>query len=451
MHYFKIRKSSFVLLLVFLCSAIIALIFMFCKSERKATFYERSINAGYTRALAELSEDISEIDMSLQKSLYSTSPAVLSALCSNISSKATAAQSAMAELPFSNYILENASSFITRTGDYALALSRKVSCGLPLSADEYSILQNLSNAAGILSQNLFEIQGEIESGSMSISELRQSNISVANASALLGDRFQAIENEFPEIPTLIYDGPFSQHIDTASSKLLNGMAAITQEEALKQAAVFSDMAEEELRFSHKTETEIPLYHFSDANGQVIISVTEQGGMVFSMSKYNADSGTAIIENSQAVSIAADFLASHGFDKMQESYWEQYDNTLLINFAAVDNGYICYPDLAKVEVSLNSGKITGFEAAGYITNHSPRNFPSEIISETSASEKVPSSLEILSHNLCIIPSSGKNELFCHEFKCENEQGNHYLLYINAETGEQEKILCLIENSNGTLTM
>ena len=61
------------------------------------------------------------------------------------------------------------------------------------------------------------------------------------------------------------------------------------------------------------------------------------------------------------------------------------------------------------------------------------------------------LKVLAHEMAIIPTSGKNETFCHEFKCENGDGSRYIVYINAETGNEEKILILLENENGTLTI
>ncbi len=450
LNYLKIRKKSFILLISYLSFGIIALCGMVYASEQRSAYYERSINAGYTRAFAELSADVAELDMSLQKALYSTSPALLSTLCSNIYGKANAAQTSMAELPFSDYTLENATAFITRTGDFAYALSRKVSGGAQLSSEEYSALQQLSDAATILSQNLIDMQSELENGTMHISDLVQTDINTDDASALLGDRFQMVENEFPEIPTLVYDGPFSQHINTSSPKLLEGMSPVSRETALKNAAAFIGIAPNELSYEYEVDGEIPLYCFSNSDGSISISVTKHGGKIYNMSKYRTGGSTAMSADN-AVSLAKDFLASHGFENLKDSYWTMYDGILLVNFAATDGDYICYPDLVKAEVSLDTGEIVGFEAAGYITNHSTRNLPEKIIDGEKALEMVSPALSIMAENLCIIPTSGKNEVYCYEFKCENARGDHYLVYVNAESGEQEKIIRLIESENGTLTM
>ncbi len=449
MQYYKIRKKSFILLISYLCAAALVLAGLVYRNEQQIARYERNINASYMRAFAELSADVAELDVSLQKALYSTSPALLSALCSNIYGKASAAQTSMAELPFSDVTLENATSFITRTGDYAFALARKVSGGTELSDEEYSALAALSDTATILSQNLTDMQLELEQGTMRISDIGQADTDTDDANVLLGNRFQEIENEFPEIPTLIYDGPFSNHVDT-SGEDLHEKELISPESALEIAAEFISIDKNELSVMYETSGEIPLYCFSTKDGSTSINISKHGGMIYSMSKYRAP-GTANLDTEDAVNLAKEFLGKHGFDSLKESYWTRYDDMLIINFAAVDGEYICYPDLLKAEISLDNGEIIGFEAAGYILNNRPRNMPTDIAAYEDAAQTVSKNLELLSGGLCVIPSSGKREVFCYEFKCENEHGNHYLIYVNAETLEQEKIICLIENENGTLSM
>ena len=450
MNYLKIRKRSFILLISYLTFAIIVLCGMFYTAKQKSDFYARSINAGYTRAFSELSADMAELDMCLQKALYSTSPALLSTLCANIYGKANAAQTSMAELPFSDYTLENAASFIAKTGDYAYSLAKKVSHGSVLSNDEYTTLQSLSDAATILSQNLLDMQSELEKGTLKISDIGVSDLGTDDAVELLGNRFQMVENEFPEIPTLIYDGPFSQHINTNSPKHLSNMQNIEMEEALTIASEFIGIPKDALSVMYEISGDIPLYSFSTEDGSNSICITKQGGKIYNMSKYRAIDNPSLTAN-DAIKKAREFLAMHGFTDLKESYWTLYDNIALINFAAIDGDYICYPDLIKAEVAMDTGEIVGLEAAGFIANHSPRSIPEAAVSYEKASQMVSPALTIISDNMCVIPTSGKNEVFCYEFKCENERGDHYIVYINTETCEQEKIIRLLESENGTLAM
>ena len=74
-----------------------------------------------------------------------------------------------------------------------------------------------------------------------------------------------------------------------------------------------------------------------------------------------------------------------------------------------------------------------------------------VSEDEAGRLVDGSLEVLSHQLALIPTAGEYEVLCHEFKCQAEDGSHVLVYVNAATGQEEKILLLLEDENGTLTL
>ena len=45
----------------------------------------------------------------------------------------------------------------------------------------------------------------------------------------------------------------------------------------------------------------------------------------------------------------------------------------------------------------------------------------------------------------------NEIFCYEVSCIGKEGRNILVYINAETGEEERILLLDIGSGGVLTV
>jgi hypothetical protein len=59
------------------------------------------------------------------------------------------------------------------------------------------------------------------------------------------------------------------------------------------------------------------------------------------------------------------------------------------------------------------------------------------------------LEVLSHRLALIPTGGEYEVLCHEFQCRTDDGSHVIVYVNAATGNEEKILLLVEDETGTL--
>ena len=125
--------------------------------------------------------------------------------------------------------------------------------------------------------------------------------------------------------------------------------------------------------------------------------------------------------------------------------------LTVNFAYRQGEVLCYSDLVKVSVALDNGKVCGFEAKGYLTAHTRRDLPAAEVDEDTARAAVPEGLTVLAQQLALVPSDGKYETLCREFKCEAPDGRHYIIYVNAVTGEQEKILILLEDASGALTL
>ena len=106
---------------------------------------------------------------------------------------------------------------------------------------------------------------------------------------------------------------------------------------------------------------------------------------------------------------------------------------------------------KVSVALDTGTVCGFEAKGYLTAHTLRQLPEVSVSAEEARSAVPETLTVLATQLALVPSEGRYETLCHEFKCTAADGRHYIIYVNAQTGAQHKILILLEDESGALTL
>jgi germination protein YpeB len=380
----------------------------------------------------------------------------MSSVCTEVYGKALSAQYALTEMPFSGFKFQNMTSFITRVGDYAYMLSRKAGSGTSPADEEHDNLVKLSETASVLASNLNQLMADAGTSSMSSEKMEDVTDSAAKLAGMTPDflenSFSVMEEAFPETPSLIYDGPFSTHILGLTPKMLEGKAEVSRGEALSEAADFMDISEKKIKFSGERDGNLPVYmFFANADGGTIsIEVTKQGGFV--VAAFNSRIvEKSVMEAEDASKLAQRYLQKKGFKSMTKSYEVKSGNTLTVNFAYTTNGVICYPDLIKVTFSLDNGKLVGFESQGYAMNHVKRDIPAVQISAEDAQSKVSPYLNVLSHQLTIIPTSGKNEVFCHEFKCENDDGGHYIVYINAETGAEEKILILLEDENGTLTI
>lgn len=427
------------------------------QARQAAAAYRNALDNGYQHAFAELTTAVSELDAALQKTVYATSPSLISSLCTQIFGRAMSAQMAIGELPYGNIALEQTAAFIAKTGDYAAALSKSAAVNGACSNEERADLRSLAQISASLSQILQDLQADIHAGSITAEDLQtaEARLSVSTEDGGQengGSAFQTVESDFPEVPSLIYDGPFSEHIAGRTPKMLAGMEIVTQDEAREAAAKFVGLKADIFALASSGEGRIPTWGFTAAvdGGELYIEVTQQGGLVTELMNSRPVSKSTL-SATEAVRLAADFLTAQGYPDMAATYYIMQDHILTINFAAQQDGTICYPDLIKVSVALDNGRMVGFENAGYLMNHTVRSLSEPAVSLAQAQLTVEPSLNILSHQLALIPTGGEYEVLCHEFKCETGDGKHYIVYVNAQTGSEEKILILIEDETGTLAI
>ena len=179
-----------------------------------------------------------------------------------------------------------------------------------------------------------------------------------------------------------------------------------------------------------------------------IAIAKKGGHVVYLNS-NRNIEAEIISEEEAKRIAGDFLEEKGYANMKSTYTLTQQGEITINFAYEQDKVICYPDLIKVKVALDNGEIMGFEATGYLNCHTERNLKKNIIDKEIAKKKINKNLEITNERLAIIPTEYNTEIYCWEFQGKVDE-KEFLVYINAETGEEEDILVIVNTPNGKLT-
>ena len=445
-----VRRASF-LAAAFAVTAGLAV-----QGQMEAAAYRRYLTNNRLHAFAELSANLGQLGTDLQKGVYATTPSMLGALCTQIFGRAMSAQMALGELPYGNIELEQTAAFLAKTGDYAAALSRSAAVNGTCSEEEREGLRSLADAAATLSSQVSALQADLLSGAATLEDVDTAEARLSGAEGggqeLAGSVYQTVEEDFPELPTLIYDGPFSDHIAGRSPRMLEGLPEVTQEDARLAAARFFDLEPELFSLVSSGEGTLPTYGFSAAvdGGELYVEVTKQGGLVLEAIS-SRSAGTATLSQEDAAALARDFLASRGYPSMRESYFIDQGGVITINFASAQGDVLCYPDLVKVSVALDTGRVVGFESEGYLMNHMVRDLPAPAVTETEAQAVVSPALTVLSHQLTVIPTGGEYEVLCHEFKCQDEDGRHVIVYVNAQNGQEEKILLLLEDENGTLVL
>jgi germination protein YpeB len=451
-----ISRRGRVRALTFIAAAFVVLCGTAINLAAKNIHYQRVLALNYTRAFSELTDSVDKLDTALEKSVYVTSPAMISALCTEIYGESLSAQQALGELPYANIELSQTASFVAKAGDYAQALAKSAAKNDGYSGNELETVKQLSSAASTLSRQLDELEAQLNDGTVTLDtaesvEERLSQLTEGE-DLLTGSSYESIESDFPDLPSLIYDGPFSEHLQSRKAIMLEQEETLTLQQARTEAADFLKVSSRLLTEGQRVNGEIPCYVFSyeTEDGTCTTEVTQQGGYILSISN-DREIGAEQLSFEEGVKKAQAFLSSHAITGMKESYYIDRGNSLTINFASTQGDVLCYPDLIKVEVALDNGEIVGFESAGYLMNHTSRSNLQPTITAEDALKKVSGELTVKNQRLALIPTDGKNEVLCWEFQCENAEQKHYMVYINAESGAEQQILILLEDESGTLAV
>lgn len=436
----------------FVVAAFIIAVGFAIQGHIQARQYKRLLTNNYYHAFSELTTAVGELDTALQKSVYTTPGPLQSSLYQQVYAKALAAQYALGELPYGNQELEQTAAFLAKTGDYAAALCRG---GCDDATDNLTALAVIS---GDLNAALAGLQSDLETGAVELREVAKAEGDLAHSverggASPGGTAFQDVEADFPELPSLVYDGPFSEHLSGEVPKSLEGLGQVSEQEARQKAADFLHLDPRQLTPQGQSQGVLPTYGFLVAaeGGQGYIEVTCQGGQVLEYFLDRAP-GQPTMDASLGVELAQNYLANWGFAQMAPSYHIQREGLLTVHLAAVMDGVFCYPDLVKVTIGLDTGKLLGYEAHGYLTRHYDRALPAPTVTEAQARTAVPQSLAILAVQPALIPTAGgTREVLTWEYKCQSADDRHVLVYVNAQTGQQQNILLLLEDETGTLAL
>lgn len=437
-------KRCFVRIISFSIALILAFALLALEHRGKASNSQLQLQNTYQRAVEDLSLSLDNIKTTLNKGLYATTPSMMNQLSGKLWSEAANAKAALAQLPVEELKLEQTYKFLSQVGNYSQSLSKKFGEGEELTDEEKKNLNTLYSYAENLSDKMWQVEKKIEDGDISFSDL--SGTANSNRVQTVTEGFTDFEEGFSDYPTLIYDGPFSDHILERSPIMLKGLEEITLDQAMTKAIRVS--GEENLTVSGEEGGKMPSYVFENKN--TTVSITKQGGLFSYMLKYKKVKNSQL-GASEAIDKAEDYLEMLGMDDMTETYYEINDGICICNFAGEQNDVVLYTDLVKVGVALDNGEIVSYDARGYITNHTVRNLSAPKLSEQEAKSKLANGLTVFEENLCVIPSDGLNERYCYEFYCADKEGRQLLIYLNADTGAEEQILLLKISGNGRLTV
>lgn len=426
------------------------------QQNKEKLVYKNKLENTFQSDFQGLLSSVKNIETNMSKAAVSSSNSFSTELLSNIWRQADMAQAYLSSLPLGHTALKDTESFLNKLSDFSYAMAKVNINGKELTGEQRDNLDMLKNSSSYLLQQLQVINEQVQLGKIKFgtdSKKWAKEDLQEGSENLVTKSFTSVEKEMVEYPKLIYDGPFSEHIQDIQPKWIEG-EEITKEEGEKTAKEFiGEDNIENVESSGSNEGIIKTFVYSiklkNQEESAYVEITKKGGHVLKVMKNRVPSEQKLsIE--EAGKIADDFLKEKGYENLEVTYHEKYSNVGVFNYAYLEGDILVYPDLIKIQISLDNGEMLGLEAQGFHMAHHERNLEEPKISKEEAKGAISQKLEITNERMAIIPTEFKTEILCYEFK-GTYKNEWFIVYINADTGKEQEILKIIEADESVLTL
>jgi germination protein YpeB len=396
---------------------------------------------GQRHAIPQLADSLAGMTNSLRKGVYAGSPELMASVSAEIWNDSASAIAATAALPLSEISLEKTQSFISRAGDYANYLTRLAARHTEMSEEERQNLKTMADTAEKLSQSILTLEDDIYAGNINFDTKDGELSSGVNS-------FAGIEKGFTSYKGINYDGAMSANIARRTAMMTAGGTEIDKTTHASAAAKALGVESGSLKLNGEGSGTIPCYCYSTEDG-VYADFSKTGGYLLSMRKqassaeYDKEIGI-----DEALKAAQDYLKQQNYTGLKQSYYSSDGGTATFRFVHENGGVRYYPDQITVGVSLSDGSVVSFNASDYVMNHYEREEMTPAVTSDDAMTGISGDLDATYNGLAVINSPGMNEVLCHEYICTAPDGQKILIYADAATGNQCKMMFMNDDNGST---
>lgn len=412
----------------------------------KATAARQSLEAAYVRHMMETQEQLQAISAQLAKTQVAADVRTRVELLSAISRQADGVVGGLTALPLSHAAMSDTIKFCNQLSEYTLGLALLAASGDELAAREMEQLAQLRNSCTLLLGQLAVAQAEISQLSADGSVFYADAAAAERAMERVADPEHGME-----YPSMVYDGAFSDARRKGPPRGLNP-TQVDQQMAVEIARSY--LGEERVQSAVPGVSmggTLPCHGvtLTLTDGLVLSAeVTQQGGQLLWIMPERA-SFEAALTLEECTQAAQAFLQANGYAAMEPGDYQVYDGLAVIDFIAVQDGVLLYPDQLKLQLRMDTGEVVGLEANQYLMNHTRRTALAPALTQEQALEKVSERLTADAVRLCVIPE-GDGERLCYEVTGEYQQQT-YMVYIDAATGEEAEVLMRMNSAEGPLAV
>ena len=408
--------------------------------------YKQQLNNVYNRNLYELVDNVNALEVDLSKLIATNSLSSQQTILSDIYNTCTFANSNLSGLPISNHKIESVNKYVNTLGGYTFSLLKKSINSEKMNANDFDQIETMYENCKVALYDLNNYMSSLSHDYSIVDDVKYENGDESKFDGGLTN----VNSTSSKVPSLIYDGPFSESVVNKEIKGLSG-EIITQEEAtVLIEKYFSYFDNYDIEYLSESKGKLATYNYNvvTTDHSLYVQITKKGGFLLSINSMYEGEGNANLNLNQCENLAHNFATLMGFDKMYSVWSQSIGDVTYINLAPIKDHIIYYPDLVKVKIHTGLGNIVGWEATNYAYSHVERSGFTPSISFEDAEKLLSPNLTIVERNLAYIPNEYVGESEVYEFVCTWQDYTYYV-YLDAYTGEEVNILRVIETSNGSL--
>lgn len=171
------------------------------------------------------------------------------------------------------------------------------------------------------------------------------------------------------------------------------------------------------------------------------------GAVLWMQRDDMATGPAHTSVAQAISIARQYLAAHGIERVDVRDAHAYEGKATIALCPVVRGVMLFDEPVLVKVDLASGAVIGYDATEYLTRGLPLHSLKPAISLSDAKKLVSHGIVVIQGRLVVITSSASGERLAYELLGRSAQ-HVYRVFVDAQSGAVVDIQRLAKDIGST---
>lgn len=351
------------------------------------------------------------------------------------------AQNEINQLPLTLLPFNQTEELLSNLANFSYRASVRDLIKQPLDENEMKTLTALYEHTKQIAADLRDVQSKVIASSLRWMDVENS---LATEQKMLDntiiDGFQTVNKKIGEYDEMNWGPSMAALFETRSFSALAGNE-VTADDILQKAGSY---------VNGRPLNNVQVVESGDAAERSMYSLTataedgsdlamdfaRRGGSLiwFMDSREVAEPQIALRQAGQS---ALSYLETHDYPGMTPVNYDRFGNTANITFASVQDGVVVYPDKLTVKVALDNGDVVGLQASDYLFEHRQRELKQPTLTEAEARNSLNAGFQLTGHTLALIKNDIDEEVLCHQFSGQFN-GSMYRIYINADTGSEEKI-------------